>query len=120
MKKTIHVASLAAFFVLILASLPMTGVAGAAETGEVVIKEYSFEPETVTIKVGDTVKWTNNGDNPHTTMSGTDGKSDGLWRSKRLPNGKSFEHVFNEAGIFPYFCEPHILFKMTGTVVVKE
>lgn len=120
MKKTIRVASLAAFFALIVTSLPMTGVAGAAETREVVIEEYSFEPKSITVKPGDTVRWVNKGENQHTSISGSDGKRDGLWDSGRLQYGKDFEHEFKEPGTFPYFCEPHILFKMVGTVIVKE
>lgn len=92
----------------------------AAETVEVVIKDYSYTPRTVTVKPGDTVKWINRVENQHTTTSGKDGVADGIWASKRLDKGESFTYTFEKPGVYPYFCTPHSLFKMAGEVEVKE
>ena len=35
----------------------------------VIIKDFSFSPAAVTVKVGTTVKWTNNGPSAHTATS---------------------------------------------------
>lgn len=94
--------------------------ASAAETVEVMIKDYSYSPAIVVVKPGDTVKWTNTVENQHTTTSGKDGAADGVWASKRLMKGESFSYIFEKSGTYPYFCTPHYLFNMKGAVEVKE
>ncbi|MCL5280736.1 MAG: PQQ-dependent sugar dehydrogenase [Planctomycetes bacterium] len=86
------------------------------------IIDFGFSPQNVTIAVGDTVTWTNTGSFTHTTTSGTTTGGtrhpDGLWDSGSLLPGKSFSHVFAQAGTFPYYCTPHFT-SMTGTVTVN-
>jgi hypothetical protein len=82
-----------------------------------------FSPMTQTIKVGDTVHWVWDTDN-HSTTSGTcsGGGSctpDGKWDSAVHNTGFTFDHTFNKAGTFPYFCEIHGPSGMTGTIIVK-
>lgn len=92
----------------------------AAQTVEITIQDYSYSPSTVVIKPGDTVKWINTVENQHTVTSGKDGVTDGLWDSKRLNKGESFSYTFDKAGTYTYFCVPHSVFKMGGTVDVRE
>ena len=33
--------------------------------------------------------------------------------------GETYDHTFTAAGTYPYFCLPHGVLGMTGTVVVK-
>jgi plastocyanin len=84
--------------------------------------DFGFAPQNATIAVGDTVTWTNTGSFAHTTTSGTTTGGtrhpDGLWDSGSMLPGKSFSHVFAQAGTFPYYCTPHYT-SMTGTVTVK-
>ncbi|MGH3646360.1 MAG: cupredoxin domain-containing protein [Micromonosporaceae bacterium] len=79
-----------------------------------------FRPETVTIRVGGTVRWVDADATYHTVTS-----SDRL--DVRRPNG-SFDAVLDEAGEtserrftrpgdYPYYCQPHAEF-MAGTVRV--
>jgi uncharacterized protein (TIGR03118 family) len=93
-----------------------------AATTNVNIVDFGFQPATVTIKVGDTVLWTNTGSFTHTTTSGTTTGGvrhpDGLWDSGSLSTGHSFSHTFTTAGNFPYYCTPHFT-SMTGTVTVQ-
>lgn len=83
-----------------------------AATVDVDIQNFLFEPDPVTIKVGDTVRWRQRDGTPHTTTS-----TQGEWDSGFLNAGQTFSHIFRRAGSFPYFCEPHPW--MTGTVIVE-
>jgi plastocyanin len=84
-----------------------------------------FDPKEINIKVGDTVKWTNNDIALHTVTSGKD-RSDpnkgrdfnsGLTFPDILTPGRTFQHTFTTAGTFPYFCQVYP--GMVGTVIVK-
>jgi LPXTG-motif cell wall-anchored protein len=88
----------------------VTAVA-AASTG-VTISDFQFSPGTVTVNVGDTVTWTNNGPTPHSSTS-----SAGGWDTGILDAGSSGSHTFDQAGTFSYICTPHPYMK--GTVVVQ-
>jgi LPXTG-motif cell wall-anchored protein len=94
-----------------LFTVAVGGPASAATHG-VSIADFSFSPSTITINVGDTVVWTNNGPSAHTTTSNS-----GAWDSGVLADGASFSHTFNSAASFPYHCDIHPT--MTGTVVVQ-
>jgi plastocyanin len=86
-------------------------------TVDVSIGDFFFAPQSVTVKVGDTVRWTNNGVASHTTTSGTSPTGDGKWASGILSSGQPFSFTFTQAGTFPYFCSVHTF--MTGTVTVQ-
>jgi plastocyanin len=77
-----------------------------------------FIPSTVEIGVGGTVTWTNDDTAAHTVTSGTatDGP-DGVFDSSIFMAGKTFEHTFDEAGEYDYFCVVHPW--MTGKVIVE-
>lgn len=94
----------------VFAAEPLT----KAATVDVDIRDSFFSPSTVTINVGDTVRWTQRGFMIHTTTG--DG---GLWNSGNMSTGQTFSHTFNSAGSFGYFCIPHSGF-MRGTVIVEE
>jgi plastocyanin len=71
-----------------------------------------YQPATISVRVGDTVNWTNCGPtNQHTSTS-----SSGLWDSGTLSRGQSFSFRFTNTGTFPYRCSLH---GHTGTVVVS-
>lgn len=91
-----------------------------ADTVEVDVRSNLFAPQTVNIKVGDTVRWTAV-DPGHTVTSGSScGTSDGGFDSggSTLPVGTSFSHTFTQTGSFPYHCRPHCSIGMTGVVNV--
>jgi len=80
-------------------------------TAAVTIKDFEITPATVTIKVGDTVIWTNYGPSTHTvTADDRSFASGNLW-------GDTFSHTFQTAGTFTYHCS--ISRFMTGTVIVQ-
>jgi plastocyanin len=82
--------------------------AGAAE---VAIDNFTFTPQTTTVKAGETVTFVNHDDIPHSVV----GKG-GAFRSKALDTNDTFTFTFDKAGEFAFFCglHPH----MTGKVVV--
>ena len=80
---------------------------------EVNIKKLTFIPDPVTIKVGDTIKWTNNDDRDYLLMA-----KDQSWKSENLRPKESFEHKFTEAGQIDYLDMNHP--RMEGTIVVQE
>ena len=85
----------------------------AAATAQVKIDNFTFEPQTITVKQGTTVQWTNRDDIPHTVVS--DDKT--TFKSKPLDTDDKFSYTFTKAGTYPYFCSLHP--KMTAKVVVE-
>ncbi len=87
----------------------------APQTVEVTMKEFSFAPQTITITLGDTVRWKNAGTVQHNTTA--DG---GAWASKMLMDpGETFSRTFTSLGTFPYRCTLHGPLGQTGTIVVQ-
>jgi plastocyanin len=77
-----------------------------------------FSPSSVTIRTGDSVKWTW-GSGGHTTTSGSPGMPNGIWDSGLHNGGATFTRTFNSAGTFQYYCVPHGgCCGMVGTVTV--
>jgi plastocyanin len=87
--------------------------ATASATKSVAIVDYEFDPETVTVKAGDTVFWTNLG----TVKEGHDVAGDGF-ESETLPNGGTYSFTFNSPGTYSYICSIHP--EMKGSVEVLE
>lgn len=79
---------------------------------EINIDNFSFTPQQITVKAGDTVTWTNHDDIPHTVTS-----SIMAFRSKALDTDDKFSFTFVTPGTFSYFCSLHP--HMTGTIVVE-
>lgn len=90
-----------------------TSPAKAGETA-VSISGFAFNPKTVTIEKGSSVRWTNNESVGHDVVG--DDASLGF-RSPIMPQGDSYLFTFNEAGTFTYYCGVHP--SMKGTVVVR-
>jgi plastocyanin len=72
-----------------------------------------FEPKTITVAPGTTVRWVNHGKERHTVTS-----RDGLFDSGELSPGASYSVTFTRPGTYHYFCRPHEKMGMVGTVVV--
>ena len=99
---------------LAICAVAFTGRALNTSTNpnEVVIENFSFEPATLTVKVGTTVTWVNKDDEPHTATA-----TDKRFNSKTLDNGDRFSQEFNAPGVYNYYCALHP--KMTGKIIVK-
>ena len=73
-----------------------------------------FAPGSITVPVGTTVTWENEGFIAHTVA----GTTEGFLSSSMLDHGERFSQTFDEAGVYPYACGPHTW--MTGTITVVE
>ncbi|AKB79461.1 Copper binding protein, plastocyanin/azurin family [Methanosarcina horonobensis HB-1 = JCM 15518] len=91
----------------------MPGTSNESGVTEVSIVNSSFNPETVTVSAGETVRWTNLDPIAH-TVKGT-GTSFG---SPSLAQGGSYEFLFTDPGTYEYYCSIHP--SMRGTVIVVE
>ena len=86
--------------------------AGETADGDAVtIVDFSFDPDTITVEVGDTVVWTNEDSARHNVAA-----DDDSFASDNLAEGETFSHTFEEAGTFDYVCTLHG--GMTATVEV--
>jgi plastocyanin len=95
----VAVVALVALFALV----PFAGAAPrAAETKNVTIKDFVFDPKTISVNVGDTITWTNEGPAPHTVSA-----DDASFDSGNLDQGGTFSHTFDKAGTVAYFCKYH-------------
>jgi plastocyanin len=77
-----------------------------------------FSPSNVSIHAGDTVQWNWAAGHQHSVTSGTNGAANGLFDSGIHSAPFSFSQTFSATGTFPYFCQPHYRFGMTGSVTV--
>ena len=114
-KKNVWIAifAMAAIAALLMASPRATANDQASmASAEVVIDNFVFGPQTVTVPIGTTVTWTNRDDIPHTVVS-----TEGVFKSKVRDTDEKFSYTFTKPGTYPYYCSVHP--KMTGTVVVK-
>jgi plastocyanin len=96
---------------LFAAAIGFASRAQAAEV-QVTIDNFTFSPQQVTVKAGDTVTWTNHDDIPHTVTSTTK-----AFNSNALDTDDRFSFTFVTPGSFSYFCalHPH----MTGSILVE-
>ena len=89
----------------------------AAGTVVVLVRNFTFIPEQVTIKRGSKVTWVNcedPGSDAHSATSDV-----GIWDSPSIPVGAVFTRTFNDAtgNVFNYHCTPHPFMK--GTINVE-
>ena len=77
----------------------------------------AFEPSTLNISAGDTVKFVNNKLAPHNAVF--DGNDDLSHPDLAFAPGESWEETFDTAGTYDYYCEPHRGAGMVGKVIVE-
>ena len=77
------------------------------------IKDFKFDPATLTVPVGTTVTWTNQDEEPHSVVA-----KDGSFHSPGLDTRGTYSFTFNSPGTFDYVCGIHPF--MTATVVVTK
>ncbi len=86
--------------------------ADSTKTEKVSVKG-GFDPATITIKVNDSISWSNDDDSDHDISA-----DDNSFDSGNLKSGKTFTHQFTSVGSFGYHCSLHPREK--GTVVVEK
>ena len=92
------------------ASTPGTTAGGGAGGAQVTLENIQINPASVTIKVGESVTWTNKDSAPH-HLVGDKGEFD----SGNMDTGATYTFTFKTAGTIAYHCSIHP--SMKGTVV---
>ena len=77
------------------------------------IHNFTFAPQTLTVKAGTAVTWSNKDD----TVHGVASDNNAFPRSKALDTDDIFAFTFTTAGTYKYFCYVHPYMK--GTIVVQ-
>lgn len=85
---------------------------GEVETTEVIMQNYRFLPQDISVPSGDTVTWTNDDRVAHTVVA-----DNGEFDSGELQPGETFNYTFEETGVFNYSCTIHP--GMIGSVTVQ-
>ncbi|HKQ62885.1 MAG TPA: plastocyanin/azurin family copper-binding protein [Candidatus Polarisedimenticolaceae bacterium] len=105
----------------------------------VTVGDIFFQPDTLTIQVGDIVRWNNAAAGLTHNVESCDGASgsppgnnvdppfctglpvaaDGFFTSGTPAASFTFSRTFVNAGVNPYFCEVHTTFGMNGTITVQ-
>jgi plastocyanin len=115
MRSALIAAGLGAATATMLAAVVLPGWAqNASQAADTVsIDNFTFGPQTLTVKAGTTVTWTNKDDIPHGIAS----DNNAFAKSKALDTDDSYSFTFTTPGTYKYFCyvHPH----MTGTIVVQ-
>jgi plastocyanin len=86
-----------------------TASGGGGKTVTIDMKNIQFNPTSVSVKVGQTVKWVNEDEAPHNVKGGP-------LNSKTFGKGGSFEFTPKKAETISYVCTIHPNMKATLTV----
>ncbi|MFB6137224.1 MAG: plastocyanin/azurin family copper-binding protein [Halobacteriaceae archaeon] len=119
-----------------------TTAAPSGTTHTVEMGSTSFNPSSITIAPGDTVKWSNTSSLGHTVtaygdkipegaayfasggfdseQAARDAYASGDPSTGFIPPGETYTHTFTTTGTYEYFCIPHEAAGMKGTVEVVE
>jgi plastocyanin len=93
-------------------AISMPSAAQTPDPNQIVIQEFMFTPNPLTVKAGATVTWVNVDDEPHTVVSNT-----AMFRSGALDTKESFSFKFVQPGTYHFTCSIHP--RMVGTIVVQ-
>jgi len=80
---------------------------------EILIESNTFKPNSVTIKVGDSIKWINKDSYNHTVTA-----KNGEFDSGNIASGAEFSFAFTKEGTYEYICGIHTFMK--GTIIVTK
>ena len=81
---------------------------------QIVIKDFHFNPQTITVKSGEKLTWINRDEEPHTVVS----VEKQFKKSSALDTDQEFTITAGAPGTYTYFCSVHP--KMTGTIIVVK
>ena len=97
-------------------SAPASPPASPGGGTTITMKNFAFDPSTLTVKTGSVVTWVNQDATPHTIVSDTGSLVP--FSSAPLPPGASYNFTFTMPGTYTYHCSIHP--SMTGTIVVQS
>jgi plastocyanin len=96
---------------LTVTTIPVPQTTTSVSDNTIRIKNFAFDPASITVKVGSTVRWVNQDSVPHRILF-TDGAD-----SNVLAGMQSWSRKFDQAGTYDYACTIHLT--MQGTVIVE-
>ena len=88
--------------------------ADSTKQNRIEIKDFAFNPQSITVKSGEKVTWINRDEEPHTVVS----VEKQFKKSGPLDTDQQFTITAGAAGTYTYFCSVHP--KMTGTIIVEK
>jgi len=89
------------------------GARVAAASDKVVrIDNFTFIPDRLVVRAGETVTWVNEEDIPHAVAA-----TDKTFRSRALDTDDKYSFTFTSPGVYEYFCSMHP--HMKATIVVE-
>lgn len=88
----------------------------APKVATVEIRDFKFEPATVTVHEGDTVEWKNDDSVPHTATEDIADKKP-AFDSGNIETGASWRYVAQKKGTYNYICTLHP--NMQATLIVQ-
>ncbi|MEX1184821.1 MAG: plastocyanin/azurin family copper-binding protein [Gemmatimonadota bacterium] len=106
---------------------PTTGPGNGEDVIVEMTPALTFEPRHVQIRAGQTIRWRNTSNFPHTATGDPalafnlanvrlpDGAP--VWHSGDVAPGSSYARTFDVVGMYTYFCVPHES-SMVGTIEV--
>ena len=101
---------------LLLLGILSQGAIAGGDVHLVIVKDFKFSPQEVTVKPGDTIRWENHEKRQYHSVwfeaLGEDEPEDYLFPED------SYERSFDKPGVYPYRCGPHP--EMLGSVTVVE
>lgn len=103
-------------------NLSVAALAGEMKEADVIttrqnkieIKDFAFNPQTLTVKSGEKITWINRDEEPHTVVS----VEKQFKKSTALDTDQEFTITAGAPGTYTYFCSVHP--KMTGTILVAK
>ncbi|MGZ4944025.1 MAG: cupredoxin domain-containing protein [Halobacteriota archaeon] len=102
-------------------------VVSTASQNNVTVKNYQFDPQSLTIPQGANVTWTNQDSSSGGLYGGSTSiqhqitsDNSSFARSAPLNNGDKYTVQFNQTGTFPYHCAIHTYVTGTITVVARN
>lgn len=126
---------------ILVCALVLASACSGAEQGSAgdveMTSGQAFEPQTITVAVGDEVTWDNTSTEHHTVTAeesslpsgaayfssggapGEDAANDDL-SAELVGPGETYSHSFDTPGTYRYYCIPHKGAGMTGTIVVED
>jgi amicyanin len=96
---------------MMVTTIPVPQTTTSVSDNTIRIKNFAFDPSSIRVKVGSTVRWVNQDSVPHRILF-TDGAD-----STVLAGSQSWSRKFDLAGTYDYACTIHPA--MQGTVIVE-
>jgi plastocyanin len=93
-------------------TIPALQTTASVSDNTIRIKNSAFDPASITVKAGSTVRWVNQDSVPHKLQF-----TDTSFSTQILGASQSESHMFVKPGVYDYICSIHP--QMKGTVIVE-